>query len=95
MKDNQILLQGITLEELAKSIGNDVKNEINALVSKMLSKNADDELLTRTEACELLKIDISTLWHWTNKGKVKAYGIASRRYYKRSEIIECLTPLSK
>lgn len=50
-------------------------------------------LLTRQEACDFLKIDSSTLWHWTNKGKVKAYGIANRRYYKKSELLECLKPL--
>jgi hypothetical protein len=31
----------------------------------------------------LFKIDSSTLWAWTNAGKVKAYGIGARRYYKK------------
>ena len=93
MKKNQILLQSITLEELTKKIGDGVKNEINVLTRNLLSKNASDELLTRAEASEFLKIDPSTLWHWTNNGKVKAYGISNRRYYKRTELLECLTPL--
>jgi hypothetical protein len=29
------------------------------------------------------KIDSSTLWAWTKNGKLKVYGIANRRYYKR------------
>lgn len=52
-------------------------------------------LLTRTETCEFLQINSSTLFHWTNKGKVTAYGIANRRYYKKAELLECLTPLKK
>lgn len=54
-----------------------------------------DNLLTRDETCKFLKVDSSTLWAWTNKGKVKAYGLGSRRYYKRSELIEALIPLKK
>ena len=59
------------------------------------SKDNSDELLTREETCQFLKIDSSTLWAWTNKQKVKAYGIASRRYYKKKELLECLTLLKK
>ena len=50
----------------------------------------NDELLTRKQVCELLQIDSSTLWHWTKKGKVTCYGIANRRYYKRSELMQSL-----
>lgn len=51
--------------------------------------------MTREETCQFLKIDSSTLWAWTNQQKVKAYGIGARRYYKRSELLECLTLLKK
>lgn len=54
-----------------------------------------EQLLTREETCEFLKINSSTLWAWTNKSKVKAYAIGSRRYYKRSELMDCLIPLTK
>lgn len=93
MRDQDILLQRITLEELTRKIGENVKNEIDVLSKNLLSKNANDELLSRTEACEFLKIDASTLWHWTNQGKVKAYAISNRRYYKRTQLLECLKPV--
>ena len=48
------------------------------------------ELLTREETAEYLKIDSSTLWSWTKKGKIKAYGIGHRVYYKKHEIDEAL-----
>jgi DNA invertase Pin-like site-specific DNA recombinase len=44
------------------------------------------ELMTRNEVAEYFKIDLSTLWNWTNKGKLIAYGIGARVYYKRSDI---------
>lgn len=50
-----------------------------------------EELLTPKETAELLKISIPTLWRWQKKGKLNCYGIAGKRYYKRSEVIESLT----
>lgn len=92
---NQIILQGTTPEALANLINENVKAQLVELKKELLNKEASDELLTREETCKLLQIDSSTLWHWTNKGKVTAYGIANRRYYKRSEIMKSLTKLKK
>jgi len=49
-----------------------------------------EELLMRDEAAKLLKINITTLYHWTRKGKLPSYGIGNRVYYKRSEIMNSL-----
>jgi hypothetical protein len=58
---------------------------------KQRSLVVDDEIiLTRDEACKFLSIDSSTLWAWTNKGKVITYGIGARRYYKKSELMNSL-----
>lgn len=58
-------------------------------------KNESEDLLTREEACNFLKIDSSTLWRWTKEKKVKLYGIGSRRYLKKSELINSLIELKK
>lgn len=73
------------------------KETLNELQTEPQLQNQTDseEIMTRKEACKLLKIEQTTLWHWTNKGRVKAYGIANRRYYKRSELINSLKPLNK
>ena len=94
--ENQIQFIQTTPQQLSELINEGVKNQLERLKKDLLKQEADDELLTRKETCEYLKIDSSTLWHWTNKGKVKAYGIANRRYYKRSEILlVSLKPLNK
>ena len=93
--NNQIFLQGTTPESLVNLISESVRTQLSELKKELLSKDANDDLLTREQTCEFLQIDSSTLWHWTNKGKVKAYGIGNRRYYKRSELLESLSNLKK
>jgi hypothetical protein len=95
MQTNAILLQSLTVEQLEQLIGTSVKNGIQELQKQLHEKDNSEELLTRDQTCQFLKIDSSTLWAWTNNGKVKAYGIGARRYYKRSELLECLTLLKK
>lgn len=95
MQNNAILLQTLTVEQLQQLIGTSVRNGIIELQKELQTKDHSEELMTREETCQFLKIDSSTLWAWTNNGKVKAYGIGARRYYKKSEIMECLTLLKK
>jgi|TARA_B110000037_G_scaffold116642_1_gene133866 hypothetical protein len=84
-----------TPEQLVELINEGVKKQLEDFKKELTTKEANDELLTRKEACEFLKIDSSTLWAWSNKGKVKAYGIVNRRYYKRNELIESLILVKK
>jgi hypothetical protein len=95
MQNNSILLQTLTVEQLQQLIGTSVRNGIIELQKELQTKDNSEELMTREETCQFLKIDSSTLWAWTNNGKVKAYGIGARRYYKKTEIMECLTLLKK
>lgn len=95
MQNNAILLQNLSVEQLQQLIGTSVRNGILELQKELQTKDNSEELLSRDETCQFLKIDSSTLWAWTNNGKVKAYGIGARRYYKRSELMECLTLLKK
>ena len=95
MQNNAILLESLTVEQLQQLIGTSVKNGIIELQKELQTKDNSEELMTREETCQFLKIDSSTLWAWTNQQKVKAYGIGARRYYKRSELLQCLTLLKK
>ena len=88
------LLQNLSPEELTELIKESLKSQLKDLKSEFIQNNPD-ELLTREETCKYFQIDSSTLWHWTNKGKVTAYGIGNRRYYKKTELLESLTPLKK
>jgi|NGEPerStandDraft_5_1074534.scaffolds.fasta_scaffold32421_2 hypothetical protein len=92
---NQIILQGTTSEKLVDLFDKKLKRQFEAFKKDLSNQHSNDELLTRNQTCQFLQINSSTLWAWTNKGKVKAYGIANRRYYKRSELLQCLTELKK
>ena len=93
MKDS-IILQNLNTTDLTQLIKDGVKSQLEDF-KKTLQTHNPDELLTRTETCKFLQIDSSTLWHWTNKGKVIAYGIGNRRYYKKAELLESLKQLKK
>ena len=95
MNANAILLENLSVEQFQEMIDTSIRNGIQNQQKEFQNKNEQEELLTREETCKFLKIDSSTLWAWTNKQKVKAYGIGARRYYKRSELMECLTILKK
>ncbi len=92
---NSIILQDLTPQQLGNLIDEKLAHRLEQLQKQLTAKEAKDELLTRDETCVFLSIDSSTLWSWTNKGKVKAYGIGSRRYYKRSELIQSLILVNK
>lgn len=91
---NSILLENVNSDQLVQRITDKFQSQLDDF-KKEIGNQSPDELLTRNEACEFLKIDSSTLWAWTNKGKVISYGIANRRYYKKAELLECLIPLKK
>jgi hypothetical protein len=95
MQTNSILLRELSIEELQQLIGKSIKIGILELHTELERKNNNEELLTREETCQFLKINSSTLWSWTADGKVKAHGIGARRYYKRSELMQSLTLLKK
>ncbi|MCR8667949.1 helix-turn-helix domain-containing protein [Aestuariibaculum sp. M13] len=48
------------------------------------------ELMSVKETADFFKVGTSTLWRWNKMGKLKAYGVGYRVYYKRKEIEEAL-----
>lgn len=93
--ENQTIFTQTSPVELSAMLTEGVTKQLEAFKTELLAKEANEELLTREQACEFLQIDPSTLWKWQNLGKVTAYGISgNRRYYKRSELMEALKPLN-
>lgn len=79
-------------DELENRIFSRIKNELETLKKEFQPKEPT-EFLTRNEVKDLLKIDLSSVHNWTKKGKLKAYGISGRIYYKRSEVEAAIQPL--
>jgi len=53
-----------------------------------LSKGAEgsEQLVTRKELLDYLKISETTLWRYERENRLQAYSISGRRYFKKSEI---------
>ncbi|RXG13982.1 helix-turn-helix protein [Leeuwenhoekiella aestuarii] len=85
----------LTTDQLLEVLNHRDEKLIDHIKQALSIPNEPEELLTRDEACKFLKINSSTLWTWTNKGIVTAYGISNRRYYKRSELLQTLIKLNK
>jgi len=91
----QIKLIQLTPEELKNTISEALEIQFSNFKKDLSTEKANEDLLTQTEASKFLKIHISTLIAWQNKGKITGYAITNRRYYKRTELLECLIPVKK
>lgn len=89
MVTKTIEITEITVDELADRVADKLLEKIKHYIDD-LHTNESDVYLTRTETTDFLKIDSSTLWQWTNKGKVISYGLGNRRYYNKKELIDIL-----
>ncbi len=84
----------ITPEQLQNSIIEGVKTQLEDL-KKHFEPKIPTEYLSRQETANLLKVDLSTIHNYTKQGKLIAYGIGSRVYYKRKEIENAIVKLNK
>lgn len=95
IKKEVIQVENISVEELTEIITEKLVDKIETRIAMLISKQNDEELLTRTETAKILKVELTTLWSWTKKGKITAYGIGNRVYYKRGEIMKSLIILNR
>jgi excisionase family DNA binding protein len=84
---NQILLNGVSLNDLLSQIGQLIDSKIGNLP---LNENKQSGYLSRKEVAKLLKITLPTLHDWTKLGYLKAYKMGTRVLYKQCQVIETL-----
>jgi hypothetical protein len=89
---NQILLNGLSAEELVEMIRPMIKAEVDKINS-----NQEERLISPSETCKLFvpTITKATLTSWTNQGLLDQYRIGGRVYYKKSEVLEKTKKLCK
>jgi len=91
MHKNSTLILELTPEQIT-SLFEGLQSQLNQIKENFQPK-IPTEYLSRNEVAELLKCDLSTIHNWTKKGKLTAYGIGNRVYYKRNEIEFQMKPL--
>lgn len=84
----------VTPEQLQNAIIQGVNSKLEEL-KKEFEPKSPTTYLTRQEVADLLQINLTTLWNYTRKGTLKAYGIGSRVYYKRAEVESAIVELKK
>ena len=84
---NSTLFQG-TPEGLVDLLMIAIRQELKDL--KADAPAPADELLTKKQACDFLKVTPTTLWRWHKEGKIETYGIGKIRYYKKADLLNLL-----
>lgn len=70
------------LQQFAEGLISNTRRELEAEV--IAAK--EEKYLSRSETCELLKVDQSTLWRWARRGYLLPVEMGGRRLYKLSDL---------
>ncbi len=71
------------ISEQVRVLFNELKNELKSAT----------ELLTPKDVARFLKCDLKTVYNWKKAGKLIAYAIGSRVYFKKHEVEQTLIRL--
>ncbi len=63
-----------------------VKELVEILKKELMNDTVGNDVMSRLEASDYLKITPMTLWNWTNQGKVNTHKIGGKLYYRKSEL---------
>lgn len=78
-----VAIENVSVDELVDVIVEKVLNGLEERKNKLQSFSQQEEILTREEIIQYLKISKTSLWKYTKSGRLKAYGLGNRVYYKK------------
>lgn len=88
---NEIILSGISFEQLQDSFRTIVHSEVQKIVSGLTpAPEPAPELITRRETALILGISLPTLNEWTKNGTLPAQRIGTRVRYQRANVYASL-----
>jgi len=82
-KDINLTITGSDLLTFADTLVKETAAEVEA---KIKEAQTPDELLTRQQVADLLKVTLTTLWHWNNNGILPTIKIGNKVRYRRSDV---------
>jgi excisionase family DNA binding protein len=83
---NNFILSPIPLSELESTIARTVEQLLDRRLT-LTPVQEPDELITREETAQLLRVSLPTLHIWTKQGLIPFYKISTRVRYKRAEVL--------
>lgn len=92
-------MKPLQFEDLPKAMAQileklDALEQVLNYIQENLQPKEPEELMTRQEVAAYFKVDLSTVWNWSKKGKLNTYGVQGRVYYKHSEIVDALMQIN-
>lgn len=87
-----IQIECISVEQFKKELLADIKELLEIVGNQQIEQ---DEILSREQTAELLKISLVTLWKWTKHDIVPAYRIGNKVRYKKLEVLASLKPKNR
>jgi excisionase family DNA binding protein len=88
---NEIILNGISFDQLKEEFKTIVQNEVQKIISGLTTTpEPAPELITRKETIDILGISYPTLNEWTKTGIIPAQRIGTRVRYKRTDVYASL-----
>lgn len=88
-----LVLSPIDPETLINKIAEKAAEKTFELLNVQGTQSNQKELITRKEVAKLLNVNITTIHRWTERGKLKSYGMGGRVYYKKGEVLDSVKPL--
>ena len=88
-----IILSSISKDELISEIANKVFLKIVEI--SPIRTDSQSDLIKPAETAALLKVSLVTINQWTKEGKLTAYRIGRRKFYKQDEVLKALESTGK
>ena len=79
---------------LANLIDERLKAQLDELKKNYTPREPED-FMSRKETAELLKISLTALHDWMNKGILKPYKMGNKTYFSRKQVIETMLNSNK
>jgi hypothetical protein len=95
--NGQIILNGLTTEELLSLMGELVSKKVDESFRKVRSEQLEEKFLSPGEVCKLFqpKISRQTLANWTKKGLLKKNVVGHSIFYRYSEVLESIKSIKQ
>ena len=85
-----IQIQDLTAEDLRSIITDVIEGKLNQMLPKAVEP---EEFMTRKEVATFLRISLTTLGDYTNRGILIGHQIGSRILYLREEVKSCVSKI--
>jgi excisionase family DNA binding protein len=94
MQENNKPLYSLTVGEFKELLGDLTSFKLDESIAQK-TKKVDDQLIKIAKLCEILKVSRVTVFNWIKNGKIKAYHLNSRLYFKMKDVEDALNSRRK